>query len=280
MKRIKMKRWVKIVIFIIFIITFTCLYSRYIEPKLFKVKEYTIIDSSIPDSFYGFKIVQISDIHYKTTINKEELTNIIEEINLLKPDIVILCGDLFDKSITYTDEDYNDLKELLGSINYNVGKFAIKGDHDLDSHWEEIIEYSSFTDLNDNYKYIYNKSTDPILLIGISSNYYNNHIKDTFDKINILDDYYSILILHEPDFISYIDYSKIDLILAGHSLNGQIRLPLIGGLKKEKFSKSYYDEYYELGNTKLYITNGIGTGKFKFRFLNIPSINIFRLRNK
>ena len=42
----------------------------------------------------------------------------------------------------------------------------------------------------------------------------------------------------------------------------------------------YYDEYYKLDSTKLYVSGGIGTNNFKFRFNNKPSINLYRLKNK
>ena len=282
MKRIRIKRWIKVLFFLIVILVGIYLYSRYIEPKNIIVKEYSIINSNIPDNFYGFKIVQISDINYKISNNKDTLDKLVKKINSLKPDIVILSGDLFYKSINYTEDDYNDLTNFLSSIDYNVSKYAIKGENDIDSKWEDIINSSNFIDLNDKYELIYNESTIPILLVGISSNYSSNHIKETIDNIyeKIDTDYYSILVLHEPDFISYIDYSKFNLILSGHSLNGVIKLPYIRGIIKSKYSTVYFDEYYNLGNTDMYISSGIGTNKHKIRLLNPPSISLYRLRNK
>lgn len=284
MKHTRIRTWVKVLFISIIIITTTLLYSEYIEPKCFKVKEYGIVDSKLPDNFYGFKIVQISDILYKSTTDKDSFKKIVKEINLLKPDIVVLSGDLFDNSIKYSKNDFSDLEKILKDIDVNIGKFAIKGDNDLKfDKWEEIINNSDFINLNDKYEFIYNEGIAPILLIGISSNYKDNHIKDTINSIyeQINTEYtYSILVLHEPDFIDKIDYSKFNLILAGHSLNGKIKIPFIGGIIKSKYSKKYFDEYYNLGNSKMYISSGIGTDKYKFRFLDTPSINFFRLRNK
>lgn len=284
MKKIKIRLWVKIVFIMILLLTSLFFYSRYLGTKGLIVKEYGIVDSKLPNNFYGFKIVQISDIHYKVTTTKEDLENIVKEINKLKPDIILLTGDLFDSKIKYSKNDYNDLTDLLNSIDYNIGKYAIKGEDDLKfDKWENIINDSEFINLNDSYKFIYNEGIDPILLIGVSSNYKNNHIKETIDNIysDINEKYkYSILMLHEPDFINEIDYSKFNLVFAGHSHNGQIKIPFIGGTIKNKYSKNYYDEYYELDNTKLFISSGIGTSKYKFRFLNKPSINFYRLRNK
>ena len=277
----KLRLWVKIVLIIICIFTLVTLYSRYIGTNGFIVKEYPIVDSKIPNNFYGLKIIQISDIHYKMITSKKELENIVDEINLLKPDIVILNGDLFDKDITYTKNDFKDITKLLNKIDHNIAKYAIKGDNDLNNkNWENIINDSNFINLNNTYELVYYNSLEPILITGISS---NNDIKKTIKNINeeIKEKYnYSILVLHEPDYIEKINYSNYNLILAGHSLNGQIKLPFIGGIIKPKGAKKYYDEYYKLDNTDLYITGGIGTSKFKFRLNNKPSFNLFRLRNK
>lgn len=282
--KIKLRLWVKILLIVIVVFTLFTLYSRYIGTNGFIVKEYSIVDSKLPNSFYGLKIVQISDINYKVTTSKEKLEEIVNEINLLKPDIVILSGDLFNKEIKYSDKDYNDIKKILNKINFNIGKYAIKGDNDLSNkNWESIITESNFINLNDTYELIYYNDLEPILLVGISSNYKKNHIKSDiksiYEKLNKKYNY-SILVLHEPDYINDIDYSNFNLILAGHSLNGQIKLPFIGGIIKPKGAKKYYNEYYKLDNTKLYVSSGIGTNTFKFRFNNKPSFNLFRLKNK
>lgn len=283
-KRIKIRTWVKVLFVIIIITTSIFLYGRYLGIKGIQVKEYSIIDNKIPKNFYGLKIAQISDIHYKVTTTKEDLTKIVNEINLLKPDIVIFNGDLFDKNIKYTKKDFKDIKEILKNINYNICKYAIKGEDDLHiKNWEEIIEESNFINLNDKHEFIYSNGIDPILIVGISSNYKKNHIKETLNQIyeNINTNYkYSILVLHEPDIIQNIDYSKFNLIFAGHSHGGQIKLPYIDGILKDKYSKIYINDYYEINNTKLFISSGIGTSKHKFRLLNKPSINFYRLRNK
>lgn len=281
---IKLRKWVKVTFFIILSLTLIFIYARYINIKGLKVKEYSIVDNRLPDNFYGLKIVQISDIHYKVTTDYNDLKKVAKQINLIKPDIVILTGDLFDKNIKYTNKDFNDIKKFLKSIDCNIEKLAIKGENDLEfDNWTSIIEESGFKNINNTYEEVFYSGIDPLLIIGIETNYNNDTINETIDNIysSLKYEYkYSILVLHEPDLINNIDYSKFNLILAGHSHNGQIVLPFIGGIIKNKGATKYFSEYYELNNTKLYISNGIGTSKYKFRFLNKPSINLYRLRNK
>lgn len=281
---IKLRKWVKVTFFIILSLTLLFIYARYINIKGLKVKEYSIVDNRLPDNFYGLKIVQISDIHYKVTTDYNDLKKVAKQINLLKPDIVILTGDLFDKNIKYSDKDFNDIKKFLKSIDCSIEKLAIKGENDLEfDNWSNIIEESGFKDINNTYEEVFYSGIDPLLIIGVETNYNNDTINETIDNIysSLKYEYkYSILVLHEPDLVNNIDYSKFNLILAGHSHNGQIVLPFIGGIIKNKGATKYFSEYYELNNTKLYISSGIGTSKYKFRFLNKPSINLYRLRNK
>ena len=70
---------------------------------------------------------------------------------------------------------------------------------------------------------------------------------------------------------------KPNLILAGHSHNGQIRLPIIGGLTKFEEAKKYSNSKYNIDNTTLFISGGLGTSKYEFRLFNHPSINFYRL---
>ena len=276
----KLKTFIKFIVVFILIVIALILYSRFIGTKGIVVKEYSIVNKNIPKSFYGFKIVHISDIHYKMTTDKDDLKKIKNEINLIEPDIVIFTGDLLDKNINYRESDYSDLIKFLSDIDYNIGKYYITGDNDNDEKIKGIMDESDFISLNDTYKLIYNGDNEPILITGVSSNYKDNKIKEVIENLKVNEEYkYSILVLHEPDYINYIEYSNYNLILAGHSFNGLIKLPFIDGIIKDKGSKNYINDYYKLGSTKLYVSGGLGTSKIKFRFLNKPSFNLYRLRN-
>lgn len=287
----KLKVFLKILAVFILILTAIILYSRFIGTKGLVVKEYKIVNEKFVDNFYGLKIVHISDLHYGDTTNKQDLEKIIERINLLKPDVVVFTGDLYSNSLE--EDKKGELTSALKNIKTNIKKYAIKGNHDDDS-WEDIMKDSDFINLNNAIDIIYNNNGSSILFAGINT---NDDIGESIKKIDELlkpiesnseeqntqptqNIIYKILLLHEPDKILDFDYSNYDLILAGHSHNGQIRLPFIGALYTPNGSKKYYDEFYDLGNTKLYISSGVGTSKLKLRLFNRPSFNLYRLANK
>lgn len=269
--KIKVRLWVKITITIIMLIVLLFVYGRYINTTGFKVHEYTI-KASIPDSFNGIKIVHISDINYLYTTDKSGLKRIIDRINLINPDIVVFTGDLLNIHIEYKKEEIDTLTKLLSNISAKIGKFAVNGEEDTNfKEFNDILINSNFTILDNNYEYIYNKTNESILITGISDN-----IKEP----DIISDTYNILLVHKPDYITNIDYENYDLILAGHSLNGYINIPGIKNLLLDEGAKKYYNNYYKLDDTNMYISNGIGTKNIKFRIFNKPSINFYRIKKK
>lgn len=280
-KKSKSKNIIKILFFIIFILIIILLYSRFIGTKGLKVKEYKIVNENFTDNFYGLKIVHITDLHYGNTTNNSDLKKIVDKVNLIKPDIIVFTGDLLDKDLN--NEELEEFKDILNNMKSNIKKYAVNGNHD--ENFSEILKETGFTDLNNNYDSLYNSNNSVILFSGINTNddindaikNINNFLSDEQNTNNII---YKIMLMHEPDKILDFDYNNYDLILAGHSHNGQITIPFIGSLYKPNGSKKYYREYYELEDTKLYISGGIGTSTLKFRLFNKPSINLYRLTSK
>ena len=278
----RIRPWVKVTLILILILAITILYGIFIATKKLDVNKYNVVNKNIPENFSGIKIVHISDIHYNTAIKKKELKNIVNRINDLEPDIVIFSGDILDNSIVYNDSDKNTLIEYLSQIDDNLGKYIIRGNDDYDDIWLEIVESSGFTMLNNSYQLIYNDYDNPIIIAGLDSEYNKENLDMIYNYINNggKNIKYRILVIHEPDYINNIDSNKFNLILAGHSLGGQIKIPVLQNIFLPQNSKNYYKDYYKIKNTDLYISSGLGTTKIKFRLFNNPSINMYTLKNK
>lgn len=281
-----MKKIITIIATFVLLITGVILYSRFIGTKGLITNEIKLT-ANIDDNYNGLKIVHFTDLHYGRTVNENDLVKIVEEINSLKPDIVVFTGDLLDEKINLSVEEYDKLASLLNTIDANLGKFIITGNHDTSDKWENIITAGGFTDLNDKYQLIYSNSNIPIIISGLSSNI--NASISIEDRIKPINDYlsslevkpeYSILLLHEPDYVDKIDTTNFNLILAGHTHGGQIRLPFIGPTILPTGGKKYHESYYKIGTTDMYISSGLGTSTINYRFMDKPSINFYRLMKK
>ena len=278
----KILKWIFMIFIFIFLIV---LYARYVGTLGLETKEYTISDKNIPDGFDGLKIVHFSDLHYNRAINTKKISEIIDEINLINPDIVVFTGDLIDKDVILKDKDFDSLTKLLNKINTKYGKYAIAGNHDISNidKVTNVYNNSNFKYLDNDYDIIYNKSKEKIFIGGLNSvsekqddiGKMMSYFKDNEDAI------YKIILVHEPDIVDTIkeDYS-VNLILAGHSHNGQVRLPIIGPIYTPPYAKKYYDNYYNLDGTNLYISSGIGVSTANYRLFNHPSINFYRINKQ
>ena len=68
-----------------------------------------------------------------------------------------------------------------------------------------------------------------------------------------------------------------NLLLAGHSHAGQVRLPFIGAVILPEGAQKYYDSHYKIENSDLYVSNGLGVSNYNFRLFNTPSYSVYRL---
>lgn len=269
----------KLIIFFVFLVLtigLILLYSIYFGTSGLVTKEYSLYDTELPMEFDGIKVVHFSDLHFNRAINMEKIDAIVKEINLINPDVVVFTGDLIDKDMNINDDGYDSLTEALKKINAKYGKFAILGNHDS-FNAERIIKLfddSNFKYLENNYETIISKNNEYIYIIDGSNDI--DAVKKVNDNAG-----FKIVLVHEPDVSDkIIQQVDADLILGGHSHNGQFRLPFIGALYTPNGAKKYYDEYYDLGDTSLYISSGVGVSHLNLRFFNKPSINFYRINKE
>lgn len=272
-----MKKILKIFITMLILIILLLLYSRFIGTIGLNTKEYTIEDNNISNDFDGIKIVHFSDIHYKRIITKDRIDKIINEINLINPDIVIFTGDLIDQDSEINEDDITYLKEVLSKINAKYGKYSVIGNHDYSIDIEilrSIYKESNFNLLENSYDIIYGKDNNKLYIGGISTGAFSDTV---LNKMKYDEESYKIIILHEPDYTDEIISLNPNLILGEHSHDGQVNIPYLKKYFVPTGSKKYYDEHYLVNNTNLYISSGIGVSRYNFRLFNHPSINFYRI---
>jgi predicted MPP superfamily phosphohydrolase len=242
--------------------------------------EITRVNLSLPRlgaAFHDYKLVQISDLHIGTWLNRSRLEGVVEMINREEPDLVAITGDF----VTYDPDEFEeDLVAALQKLEPRDSSVAILGNHD---HWTDpvlirrILHQSNVIDLS-NRVLTLRRGEDSLHIAGVD---------DTMEKLDDLDfvleqipeEGAAILLAHEPDFARKSASSgRFDLQLSGHSHGGQIVLPLVGPPVLPPLGRKYPKGFYKIKDMHLYTNRGIGTTSIRLRINCPPEIAVLALQ--
>jgi len=89
---------------------------------------------------------------------------------------------------------------------------------------------------------------------------------------------FAILLSHSPEIFFKADLARFDLVLAGHTHGGQVRLPWFGALWLPEGSEEYESGWFRGRTARMFVTRGVGTNILPIRFLARPEIALITLR--
>ncbi len=253
--------------------------------------------NTLPKSFNGFKIVQISDLHLGNfTGNYDQVERIKDLINLQNPDIIVFTGDMVNNS----SHEMDNFLPLLKAMKAKYGKYSILGNHDYGDYtkWRtknekksnfgrliSLQEQAGFTVLkNENCRI--NIDNQFIQIIGLE-----NWGKPPFPKYGNLSeatkgidfDQFTLLLSHDPSHwdAEVMGKTNIDLTLAGHTHGMQFAVE-ISGLKWSPAQYKYprWAGLYSENNQYLYMNRGTGYIGMAARIGVPPEITLIELQKK
>lgn len=210
------------------------------------------IQSNKPLQGKEMKIVVASDVHLGTSIDKKRLKSYVRLINDQNPDLVLIAGDLIDRSIKPVINQH--MEDELKMIQPLFGVYAILGNHEYyGEDGEELMDF-------------YKKAH--IQLLRDSSAQINNdlYIIGRDDKTNVerkpLEHLMlsvdkskpEILLDHQPANLNDAAKNNIDLQISGHTHDGQY---FPGNLIARAVSEQSYG-YLKKRNTQYYVSSGLG----------------------
>ncbi len=269
------------------VITIICIWAfLYFENNYITTTKINIKSPGLPDTFDGYKIVHLSDLHNKK-FGKDQ-KNLVKRIEDAHPDIIVFTGDLID-SRRFNAEISLELMKRLVDI---APVYYVPGNHECRSGRLEIL----CNDLKDigvnvlrNVCDVVSRDGDGIYIIGIDDpSIYKTEDVETkvvrreIDRImdEIQDnDAFKILLVHRPDmFPLYSDYG-FNLVLSGHAHGGQIRLPFIGGLvaPNQGIFPEFTSGEHKIDDSTMVVSRGLGNSIFPQRLFNRPEVVVLTL---
>lgn len=265
----------------------------------FTIHKLEVAFDDLPESFDGFTLTQLSDLHIGSWDKsaENELEYLVQTVQELKSDVVFFTGDIVNSRADEMDGWYTTFNKIAAPF----GVFSILGNHD----YGDYIKWKTEADREENLKNVKNihpqlgfnlllnenvaleKNGEKIYVIGVE-----NWGKGDFPKIGDLDiasqgvddQSFRILLSHDP---SHWDAKVLEksnppqLTLSGHTHGFQmgIETPAI------RFSPSQfiYDQWaglYQKNNVAIYVNRGLGTVGYPGRIGIWPEITQITLRKK
>lgn len=241
------------------------LYGTYIGRNRIAIEEQTLFFHDFPKALDGLSIVQISDLHAGVFMEGWQLEPFIDMVNNLKPDLVVITGDIISWGSYYIEP----VTEVLGKIRSSKGAYAIMGNHDFYGDIDALcgsLEKSGITVLRNRWEPInFSSYAPPLYLIGVDDIWATRYFKKrniSVQKIisGIPERSFKVLLSHNPTLFDEAAAQGIQLTLSGHTHAGQIIFPF----PEEhgySFARLIYKRDYGLyrsGDSLLYINRGLG----------------------
>lgn len=207
------------------------------------------------------RIVHLTDIHHKG--DRAWLEKVVQKVNAQEPKVVCFTGDLLEQK-----EFLAETLEILGGIKAPI--FGVPGNHD---DWSGI----NFSEVKKSFQksggdWLEDASVTlengRLAIIGLTA-------KKALPPLPKADR--RVLLFHYPQWVEKLGGQTFDLMLAGHSHGGQVRLPGIGALIVP-FQVGKYDlGLFQTPAGPLYVSSGIGWFMWKLRFNCRPEVAVFEV---
>jgi len=218
----------------------------------------------------GFKIVQLSDIHFLPFTQIPLIEEAVAQAVSLQPDLIVLTGDF----ITAQAETIFGVVKALSRLNATYGVFAVLGNHDVRSGARIVrqgIEEAGITLLH-NRGFTFDVGHGQLNLAGVDDCIWGQpDIHAALDNLSATSP--TLLLAHEPDVIDDFSHAgPITLQLSGHTHGGQVRLPFLGTPILPKLGEKYIHGLYRVNGAWLYTNRGLGMVSMPIRFNCPPEI--------
>ena len=227
------------------------------------------------------KLLLLSDTHVAgPDMPPERLASIVARLNRLRPDLVLIAGDLVSEKRSATHiYTAAEVVAPLGTLRAPLGVVVAPGNHD---HWFKPDALRGELEKR-GLRVLQNEAIKlgPLVLGGVDDDYSgHDDVPATLAAMDRLGPGIPIIVSHSPDIIPSIP-RPVAAILAGHTHCGQIRFPLIGALSHvSRYGDRFGCGDIRDGGQRIFVGAGLGTSILPLRFLTPPDVWLVTLGPK
>jgi predicted MPP superfamily phosphohydrolase len=203
----------------------------------------------------GLSIVHLSDFHFTGRVGKAYFQEVVHQSNQMQPDLVAITGDLVDRS-----PQIDWIPDTLGRLRARYGVYFVLGNHDLrvdTDRLRRVLQQSGLVDLGGRWVQIEIRG-EPVVLAGNELPWLTPAADLSGAARRSSNGPLRIILAHSPDQLDWAQAQDADLLLAGHTHGGQIRVPLIGPiLSPSREGVKYASGVFYVPPTIMHVTRGV-----------------------
>lgn len=244
--------------------------------------EYELYSSRLPESFDGFRIVQLSDLHGMAF--GRDNARLVEQVRAARPNLIALTGDFIEGA-----GELETVRTLCTQLVEIAPTYFVSGNHDAGSGQlaalDAFLTACGVQYLKNTYLPL-ERGGEKILLCGVEDPNTWADMPQPDEVVAQLraeyPDSYVVFLGHRNDWADKYPLLDVDVILCGHGHGGIIRLPFAGGLlgTHAEWFPEYDAGVYETRRYDMVVSRGLGGFAYVPRFLNNPHIPVVILRTE
>jgi predicted MPP superfamily phosphohydrolase len=218
-----------------------------------EVTELEVFIPDLPAALEGYTLVQLTDIHLGVFTGPREVDRLREVVARLRPEAVVLTGDILDSSPRHIHDGLRALSRIRG----RRGTFAILGNHDHYTGPAQVLDGLRRTGIRPLFNEAVRVEGSDLLLVGVDDvmapRMGSGPGPDLGAALRGHDpDAPVVLLAHNPVFFGATP-ARVKLQLSGHTHGGQVNLgPLV------RSALPYVSGRYGRGDRTLYVSRGVG----------------------
>ncbi len=230
--------------------------AKWIEPSLLSVRKVALNDDG------RTRFVHFSDFHYKGDAGFA--TEVVQKINELAPDFVCFTGDLIEDR-AFATEALSFVRQIQAPV------YGIPGNHEYSSRAPFTEYHSAFAATGGEWLLARNVTLadHDVELVGMAITGIDARKNSAAKR--------RILLMHYPAVADQLGNERFDLILAGHSHGGQVRLPFAGAIVLPPGVGKYDLGLFQTRSGLLNVNPGIGTYIVPWRFNCRPELTLITI---
>ncbi len=225
----------------------------------------------------GLTIGHVSDLHFTGQYRTEHYQFVFDRLMDLRPDLIVISGDIIDFQHCVESVD-----STMGRLHAPLGVHFVLGNHERRLKDVQVLvdrlNGLGFHDLGVSDRIVKRRDLT-IRLMGDERPWFRRHRSPANSLPPVRDNELRIGVAHTPDRIHWARRLNMDLLLAGHTHGGQVRIPGIGPIVAPSLHGSKFASgLFYLPPTLLHVSRGVA-GTHTLRWRCSPEISLLTLTN-